>query len=156
MRACACVRARARARVCVCVCVFVCVCVSLSFWLNVYYPAGAGALLHVLVRVYVCVNARVYTGVPVRVYARTCVCLYVRVHVLERLHAETILRATLLTKDIYMRAHRHRLTGPTTRSLSRPEMSLPSLYDQIRAAYDEERLAQQSLRSAQQLKRWVS
>ncbi|XP_076467896.1 uncharacterized protein LOC143298800 isoform X2 [Babylonia areolata] len=66
---------------------------------------------------------------------------------------DTILRATLLTKDIYMRAHQHRMTGPTTRSLDRPEVSLPSLYDSIRAAYSEERKAQQLVRTAHDLKR---
>ncbi|XP_025093725.1 uncharacterized protein LOC112563691 [Pomacea canaliculata] len=66
---------------------------------------------------------------------------------------DAVLRATLLTKDIYIRAHRGRLTGPTTRSLSRPEMSLPSLYTFISKAYSEDREAQQMLRDIQNYKR---
>lgn len=68
-------------------------------------------------------------------------------------YLDAVLRATLLTKDIYIRAHRGRLTGPTTRSLSRPEMSLPSLYTFISKAYSEDREAQQMLRDIQNYKR---
>nr|KAG5714284.1 hypothetical protein BaRGS_018501 [Batillaria attramentaria] len=66
---------------------------------------------------------------------------------------DTVLRATLLTKDIYMRAHRSRMTGPTTRSLARPEVSLPSLYDVIQKAYADERSAVMKLRDVKDMQR---
>lgn len=65
----------------------------------------------------------------------------------------TVLKATLLTKEIYLRAHRSLLTGPTTRSLSRPKMNLPSLDHVSTNAYDEERLAMTALRQVQEFDR---
>ncbi|KAK7108960.1 hypothetical protein V1264_013091 [Littorina saxatilis] len=66
---------------------------------------------------------------------------------------DTVLRTSLLTKEIFLRAHQSRLTGPTTRSLSRPEMNLPSLYDVRTKAYQEERLAKQLIRTVEDIQR---
>jgi hypothetical protein len=64
------------------------------------------------------------------------------------------MRASLLVKEIYLRAHQSRLTGPSTASLDRPEVRLPSLSVPMQAAQDEQDKALKVLTAAQRMKRF--
>lgn len=45
--------------------------------------------------------------------------------------ADTVMKASLMTKQVYMRAHQNGLSGPSTASLDQPQLRIPSLRDAL-------------------------